>query len=55
MKHPNILFAYITPFHPEKGGIGRVTHTLTLELQRRGYKVFYLLYPCGITISHAYA
>lgn len=54
MKHPNILFAYITPFHPEKGGIGRVTHTLTLELQRRGYKVFYLIYPCGITIRHEY-
>lgn len=55
MKHPNILFAYITPFHPEKGGIGRVTHTLTLELQRRGYKVFYLIYPCGITVRHEYA
>lgn len=55
MKHPNILFAYITPFHPEKGGIGRVTHTLTLELKRRGYKVFYLIYPCGITIRHEYA
>ena len=55
MKHPNILFAYITPFHPEKGGIGRVTHTLTLELQHRGYKVFYLIYPCGITVRHEYA
>lgn len=55
MKHPNILFAYITPFHPEKGGIGRVTHTLTLELQHRGYKVFYLIYPSGITVRHEYA
>ncbi len=40
MKRKNILFAYITPFHPNKGGIGRVTHQLTLELQRRGYNVF---------------
>lgn len=50
----NILFAYITPFHPEKGGIGRVTHTLTLELQRRGYNVFYLIYPSAITVRHEY-
>lgn len=50
----NICFAYITPFHPEKGGIGRVTHTLTLEFQRRGYNVFYLIYPCAITIRHEY-
>ena len=54
MKHLNILFTYITPFHPEKGGIGRVTHTLTLELQRRGYNVFYLIYPCAITVRHEY-
>ncbi len=50
----NILFAYITPFHPEKGGIGRVTYTLTLELQRRGYNVFYLIYPSAITVRHEY-
>ena len=50
----NICFAYITPFHPERGGIGRVTHTLTLEFQKRGYNVFYLIYPCGITIRHEY-
>ena len=50
----NICFAYITPFHPERGGIGRVTHSLTLELQRRGYHVFYLIYCCGITIKHSY-
>lgn len=54
MKRKNILFAYITPFHPNKGGIGRVTHQLTLELQRRGYNVFYLIYPSGITIRHEY-
>ena len=54
MKRKNILFAYITPFHPNKGGIGRVTHQLTLELQRRGYNVFYLIYPSGITIRYEY-
>lgn len=41
----NILFTYITPFNPERGGIGRVTDSLTKELQRRGHKVFYLIYP----------
>lgn len=50
----NILFAYITPFHPERGGIGRVTHSLTLEFQNRGYNVFYLIYPCAITVCHEY-
>ena len=50
----NVCFAYITPFHPERGGIGRVTHSLTLEFQRRGYNVFYLIYPCAITIRHEY-
>lgn len=50
----NILFTYITPFHPERGGIGRVTHTLTLELLRRGHNVFYLIYPSGITIRYEY-
>ena len=54
MKRKNILFAYITPFHPNKGGIGRVTYQLTLELQRRGYNVFYLIYPSGITIRYEY-
>lgn len=49
-----ILFTYITPFHPERGGVGRVTHTLTLELLQRGYKVLYLIYPCTITIRHKY-
>lgn len=50
----NILFTYITPFHPNKGGIGRVTHELTLELLKRGYKVYYLIYKCGITVQHEY-
>ena len=50
----NILFTYITPFHPERGGIGRVTHALTLELLKRGYNVFYLIYDCPITIRHEY-
>ena len=50
----NIVFTYITPFHPERGGIGRMTHTLTLELQRRGYQVYYLIYECSITVKHVY-
>lgn len=50
----NICFAYITPFHPERGGIGRVTHILTLELLRRGYNVFYLIFCSGITIKYVY-
>ena len=54
MEVHNILFAYITPFHPERGGIGRVTHSLTLEFQKRGYNVFYLIYPCAITVRHEY-
>lgn len=50
----NILFTYITPFHPERGGIGRATDTLTRELLCRGYKVFYLIYDSAITIRHEY-
>lgn len=50
----NILFTYITPFHPERGGIGRVTDSLTRELLHRGYKVFYLIYDSAITIRHEY-
>lgn len=50
----NICFTYITPFHPNKGGIGRVTHSLTLELQKRGHKVWYLIYDSAITIRHEY-
>lgn len=41
----NILFTYVTPFHPARGGIGRVTDSLTREFLRRGHKVFYLIYP----------
>lgn len=52
MEKPRIVFCYITPFHPNKGGIGRVTHVLTLELQKRGYDVFYLIYP--VTQRHEY-
>lgn len=44
----NILFTYITPFHPERGGIGRVTNMLTLEFQKRGHNVFYLIYDCEL-------
>lgn len=47
----NILFTYITPFHPERGGIGRVTDSLTRELQLRGYKVYYLIYNCGFNLN----
>lgn len=50
----NILFTYITPFHPERGGIGRVTDSLTRELLLRGYKVHYLIYDSAITIRHEY-
>ncbi len=38
----NILFAASTPFHPQRGGVGRVTDTLCKELLKRGYQVFYL-------------
>lgn len=50
----NILFTYITPFHPERGGIGRVTDSLTRELLHHGYKVFYLIYDSAITIRHEF-
>lgn len=50
----NIVFAYITPFHPNKGGIGRVTDSLTRELQKRGHKIWYLIYDSPITIRHEY-
>lgn len=38
----NILFTSSTPFHPLRGGVGRVTDTLCKELQKRWYQVFYL-------------
>lgn len=41
----NILFTYCTPFHPQRGGIGRVTDSLTREFIRRGHNVYYLIYP----------
>lgn len=50
----SILFTYITPFHPERGGIGRVTDSLAREFLRRGYKVFYLIYDSAITIRHEF-
>lgn len=50
----NLLFTYITPFHPERGGIGRVTDSLTREFLRRGHKVHYLIYDSAITIRHEY-
>ncbi len=50
----NLLFTYITPFHPERGGIGRVTDSLTREFLRRGHKVHYLIYDSAITIHHVY-
>lgn len=50
----SILFTYITPFHPERGGIGRVTDSLTRELLRRGHKAYYLIYDSAITIHHEY-
>lgn len=49
-----IAFCYITPFHPNKGGIGRVTDALTRELQRRGHEVYYLIFESGMTIKHEY-
>ncbi len=49
-----IAFCYITPFHPNKGGIGRVTDALTRELQRRGHEVFYLIFESGMTIKHEF-
>lgn len=50
----NIVFCYITPFHPQRGGVGRVTHSLTCELLKRGHKIYYLIYESGITIKHEY-
>lgn len=50
----NVTFCYITPFHPNKGGIGRVTDTLCRELQRRGHNVHYLIFESGMTIKHEY-
>lgn len=58
----NILIASSTPFHPFRGGVGRVTDTLTREFIKRGYHVFYMhlswymedrkdfVYPASVTI-----
>lgn len=50
----NILFTYITPFHPDRGGIGRVTDSLTREFQKRGHNIYYLIYESAITVKHIY-
>lgn len=47
-----ICFAYITPFHPNKGGVGRVTDTLSRALIERGHNVFYLIYD--VTQRHEF-
>lgn len=56
----NILFTSPTSFHPQKGGVGRVTDTLCREFQKRGYTIYYLHrkwypednypYPASVTI-----
>lgn len=38
----NILFTSSTPFHPLRGGVGRVTDTLCKAFLSKGHKVFYL-------------
>lgn len=38
----NILFTLTVGFNPSRGGVERVTDTLTRELKRRGYNVYYL-------------
>lgn len=37
-----ILFTYMFPFHPERGGIERVIDLLATSLIKRGYNVLYL-------------
>lgn len=50
----NILFTYITPFHPDRGGIGRITDSLTREFLKRGHQVYYLIYDSSVTEKHVY-
>lgn len=38
----NILFIYPTQFHPEHGGIERITDLLTKTFINKGYNVYYL-------------
>lgn len=42
MKTYNILFVYPTMFHPERGGVERVTDLLAKEFVKKKYNVFYL-------------
>lgn len=37
-----ILFTSVLPFHPQKGGVERVTDTLCKNLLKQGYNIFYL-------------
>lgn len=58
----NILITSPTPFHPFRGGVGRVTDTLTREFIKLGYSVYYMhlswymedrknfVYPTSVTI-----
>lgn len=58
----NILIVSPTPFHPFRGGVGRVTDTLTREFIKLGYSVYYMhlswymedrkdfVYPTSVTI-----
>lgn len=41
MKH-NILFVTLTNFDPHKGGVGRVTDTITKYFLNKGYRVHYM-------------
>lgn len=52
MRKYNILFTYITPFHPERGGIGRVTDSLAREFIKRGHTVWYLIYDSALTTKY---
>ncbi len=44
-EHYNILFIFPLPFHPERGGVERVTDLLARELSARGHRIFYLHRP----------
>ncbi|OUN58389.1 hypothetical protein B5G16_09080 [Alistipes sp. An66] len=58
----NILITSTTPFHPYRGGVGRVTDSLTREFIKLGYSVYYIhlswymedrkefAYPAPVTI-----
>ena len=38
----NIMFLFYDPINPTDGGVTRVTHSLTMELQKRGHTVVFL-------------